>query len=69
MDFRIIKEFTEPVHDVESESSISYVINLAKKGNWNMIYLLSKLYQEKCQYLSIAKITTLLIGERLVVLN
>ena len=42
MDFRIIEEFTEPVHDVESESSIGYVINLAKKGNWFMIYLLSK---------------------------
>ena len=42
MDFRIIEEFTEPVHDVESESSISHVINLAKKGNWYMIYLLSK---------------------------
>ena len=42
MDFRIIEEFTEPVHDVESESSIDYVINLAKKGNWFMIYLLSK---------------------------
>ena len=43
MDFRIIKEPTETVHDVESESSISLVINLAKKGNWNMIYFLSKL--------------------------
>ena len=42
MDFRTIEEFTEPVHDVESESSISHVINLAKKGNWYMIYLLSK---------------------------
>ena len=42
MDFRIIEEFTEPVHDVESESFIGYVINLAKKGNWFMIYLLSK---------------------------
>ena len=42
MDFRIIEEFTEPVHGVESESSISHVINLAKKGNWYMIYLLSK---------------------------
>ena len=42
MDFRIIEEFTEPVHDVESKSSIGYVINLAKKGNWFMIYLLSK---------------------------
>ena len=41
MDFRIIEEFTEPVHDVESESSIDYVINLAKKGNWYMIYQLS----------------------------
>ena len=42
MDSRIIEEFTEPVHDVESESSIGYVINLAKKGNWFIIYLLSK---------------------------
>ena len=42
MDFRIIKEPTEPLHDVESESSISRVINFAKKGNWCMIYLLSK---------------------------
>lgn len=41
MDFRIIEQFTEPVHDVESESSIDYVINLAKKGNWYMIYQLS----------------------------
>ena len=41
MDFRIIEEFTEPVHDVESEFSIDYVINLAKKGNWYMIYQLS----------------------------
>ena len=41
MDFRIIEEFTKPVHDVEAESSIDYVINLAKKGNWYMIYQLS----------------------------
>ena len=47
MDFRIIKEPTEPLHDVESESSISRVINLAKKGNWNMIYLLSKLASKR----------------------
>ena len=40
--FRIIQGIQEPVHDVESESSIDYVINLAKKGNWYMIYLLSK---------------------------
>ena len=39
--FRIIKGIQESVHDVESESSIDYVINLAKKGNWYMIYLLS----------------------------
>jgi len=42
MDFRIIKEPTDPVIDVESESCLDFVINLAKKGNWNMIYLLSK---------------------------
>lgn len=42
MDFRIIKQPTESAHDVESESSISRVINFAKKGNWCMIYLLSK---------------------------
>ena len=51
MDFRIIKEPTEPVHDVESESSISLVINLAKKGNWNMIYLLSKLASKEVSIL------------------
>jgi hypothetical protein len=42
MDINIFKEIQEPVIDVESESSIDYVINLAKKGNWFMIYLLSK---------------------------
>jgi hypothetical protein len=42
MDFNFIKETPEPVRDVESESSIDFVINLAKKGNWYMIYLLSK---------------------------
>ena len=42
MDINFIKETPEPVIDVESESSIDFVINLAKKGNWYMIYLLSK---------------------------
>ena len=42
MDFNFIKETPEPLVDVESESSIDFVINLAKKGNWYMIYLLSK---------------------------
>jgi hypothetical protein len=42
MDFNFIKETPEPVRDVESESSIDFVISLAKKGNWYMIYLLSK---------------------------
>ena len=41
MDINFIKETPEPVLDVESESSIDYVINLAKKGNWYMIYKLS----------------------------
>ena len=42
MDLNFLKEIQEPVIDVESESSIDYVINLAKNGNWYMIYLLSK---------------------------
>ena len=42
MDIHYFKETPEPVLDVESEFSIDYVINLAKKGNWYMIYLLSK---------------------------
>ena len=42
MDINFFKEIPEPVLDVESESSIDNVINLAKKGNWFMIYLLSK---------------------------
>ena len=41
MDINFIKETPEPVLDVESEFSIDYVINLAKKGNWYMIYQLS----------------------------
>ena len=41
MDINLFKEMQEPVTDVESESSIDYVINLAKKGNWYMIYQLS----------------------------
>ena len=42
MDIHYFKEIQVPVTNVESESSINYVINLAKKGNWYMIYLLSK---------------------------
>ena len=42
MDINFFKEISEPVIDVESESSIDFVINLAKKCNWNLIYLLSK---------------------------
>ena len=41
MDINLFKEMQEPVTDVESESSVDYVINLAKKGNWYMIYQLS----------------------------
>ena len=41
MDINYFKEIQAPVTDVESESSINYVINLAKKGNWYMIYQLS----------------------------
>ena len=42
MDNNLFKELGEIVIDVESKSSVDYVINLAKKGNWHMIYLLSK---------------------------
>ena len=42
MDINYFKGTQEPVIDVESESCLDFVINLAKKGNWNMIYLLSK---------------------------
>ena len=42
MDNNLFKELREIVIDVESKSSVDYVINLAKKGNWHMIYLLSK---------------------------
>ena len=41
MDINYFKELQAPVTDVESESSIDYVINLAKKGKWYMIYQLS----------------------------
>ena len=41
MDINLFKEMQNPVIDVESEFSIDYVINLAKKGNWYMIYQLS----------------------------
>ena len=42
MDNNLFKELREIVIDVESKSSVDYVVNLAKKGNWHMIYLLSK---------------------------
>ncbi len=42
MDINYFKGTQEPVIDVESESSMDFVINLAKKGNWHMIYWLSK---------------------------
>ena len=42
MDINFFKEIQDPVIDIEAESSINFVINLAKKGNWYMIYLLSK---------------------------
>ena len=42
MDINYFKGTQEQVIDVESESCLDFVINLAKKGNWNMIYLLSK---------------------------
>ena len=42
MDNNLFKELREIVTDLESESSTEYVSNLAKKGNWYMIYLLSK---------------------------
>ena len=41
MDINLFKEMQNLVIDVESEFSIDYVINLAKKGNWYMIYQLS----------------------------
>ena len=41
MDFRAIKEATGPASNVESESCVKFVTNLAKKGNWLFIYMLS----------------------------
>ena len=41
MDTNLFKELRETVIDVESESCIDLVIDLAKKHNWHMIYLLS----------------------------
>ena len=41
MDFRAIKEATGPASNVESESCVEFVTNLAKKGNWLFIYMLS----------------------------
>ena len=42
MDTNLFKELRETVIDVESESCIDLVIDLAKKHNWHMIYLLSE---------------------------
>ena len=41
MDTNLFKELRETAIDVESESCIDLVIDLAKKHNWHMIYLLS----------------------------
>ena len=41
MDFRAIKEATGPASNVESESCVEFVTNLARKGNWLFIYMLS----------------------------
>ena len=51
MDNNLFKELREIVIDVESKSSVDYVINLAKKGNWHMIYLLSKLLSREVSIL------------------
>ena len=42
MDFTYIKEHSQSIIDVESESSIEFVIEHAKQGNWYFIYLLSE---------------------------
>ena len=42
MDFTYIKEHSQSIIDVESESSIEFVIEQAKQGNWYFIYLLSE---------------------------
>ena len=42
MDFTYIKEHTQSIIDVESESSREFVIEQAKQGNWYFIYLLSE---------------------------
>ena len=41
MDFNFTKQTPESALDVESEFWLDFVINSAKKGNWNIIYLLS----------------------------
>ena len=41
MGLNFIKQITESALDVESEFWSDFVINSAKKGNWNIIYLLS----------------------------
>ena len=51
MDINLFKEMQSPVIDVESEFSIDYVINLAKKGNWYMIYQLSNLVSREVSIL------------------
>jgi len=42
VDFTYIKEHTQSIIDVESESSREFVIEQAKQGNWYFIYLLSE---------------------------
>ena len=42
MDFTYIKEHSQSIIDVESESSREFVIERAKQGNWYFIYLLSE---------------------------
>ena len=42
MDFTYIKEHSQSIIDVESESSREFVIEQAKQGNWYFIYLLSE---------------------------
>tara|TARA_B100001996_G_scaffold380285_1_gene367470 strand:+ start:819 stop:1418 length:600 start_codon:yes stop_codon:yes gene_type:complete len=42
VDFTYIKEHSQSIIDVESESSREFVIEQAKQGNWYFIYLLSE---------------------------
>ena len=57
MDTNLFKELRETVIDVESESSIDCVINLAKKGNWYMIYQLSNFVSREVSILVDSKDT------------